>query len=523
MNYIKHLNIVSILLFLLLAVFVVPLTTAVPVNALPIKSLSVKQNLTKRNLSKPKVQQKVLQRTTLKIHQKTTAKKSYISTQPSRKKIVGIIGTKTQKYRKKLRVPRPSMIEMITDTTIDAGVRYKHFLYGRHHHSVHVAEVTITDQSLKLGLIKALDRIDGLERLGDMSIRHDSTSRDTLLVGINANFWSAYRNIPIGPMVSAGEVVHMNSYKLWSSAFFDTRNRMWIDHFVLSGRMWMNNRAFKIDNVNERVDSTGLVLYNSFGGNTIPFVSPIDLEKSAQEFLQNHSMVTDDSTELGLNMETLRQELSISKREASIEYPMRKVLLRYLKTPVINRDIPCVVTDIDSGAVPMPLRGCILSFGKNIPMSSLPQKGETIFMKFSTNIADSTQFTTAVSGTPRIVRYGNAKHEAMIEGSHAKRFMNQNLARTSIGTDRLRTKNYFVIVEANNEKGKGATLNQMAGIMKAVGCWNAMNLDGGGSAMMVVCGANACTNSTVPSGRKISAAIGVFRKLRTIKTTEKGR
>lgn len=492
-------------------------------EALPFRVVPEKQNRTKKSsLKQTVIQKKHLKKT---VVQKTPQNKPVRKSQPAKlfsRKVPAQSGArKAIVVRRRHRVPAPPTIEMITDTIIDAGVRYKHFLYGKHRHSVHVAEVSVTDQSLKLGLIKALDRIDALERLGDMSIRHDSTSRDTLLVGINANFWSAYRNIPIGPMIAAGEVVHMNSYKQWSSAFFDTRNRMSIDRFVLSGRIWMNNRAVKIDNVNERVDSTGLVLYNSFGGNTIPFVSPIDLEKSAQEFLQNHSMVTEDSTELGLNMETLREELAVSKREASIEFPMRKVFLRYLKNPIINRDIPCVVTDIDSGAVPMPLRGCILSFGKNTPMSSLPRKGETIFMKFSTNIYDSTAFTTAVSGTPRIVRFGKAKHEAMLEGSHASRFMNQNLARTAIGTDKLRTKNYFAIVEANNEKGKGATLNQMAGIMKAVGCWNAMNLDGGGSAMMIVCGANACTNSTVPSGRKISAAIGVFRKQRTIKTSEK--
>jgi hypothetical protein len=424
-------------------------------------------------------------------------------------------------HKKKAAVYVPPAIETITDTILDTGVRYWHFLYGKLKHSVHVAEVSTTEPSLKVGIIKALGRIDGLERLGDMSIRHDSISRDTLLVGINANFWSAYRNTPIGPMVSGGEVVHLHSYKQWSSAFFDSKNRMTIDRFVLTGRIWANSRSLPIDYVNERSDSFGIVVYNSFAGNTIPFVSPIDLEKSALEFLQNRSMVTDDSTEVGLNMETLRRELANAKREATIEYPMRKAVLRYLKNPAINREIPCLVTSIDSGAVQMPIRGCIVSFGKNIPRANIPKKGDTIFMRFSTNLADSTQFMTAVSGTPRIVRYGIAKHEAMIEGSHATRFLNQNLARTAIGTDKLRTKNYFVMIEANNEKGKGATLAQTATIMRAVGAWNAMNLDGGGSAMMIVCGSNACTNSTVPSGRKISAALGVFRRLRTLKTNEK--
>ncbi|MFN8358796.1 MAG: phosphodiester glycosidase family protein [Candidatus Kapaibacterium sp.] len=413
--------------------------------------------------------------------------------------------------------------EIFTDTLYSAGLRYRHFIYGKQRHSVHVAEISTTEPSLKVGLIKGLERIDGLERLGDMSIRHDSTSRDTLYAGINANFWRAYRNTPIGPMVSGGEVVHLHSYRQWSSAFFDAKNRMTIDQFILTGKVRMKNRTLVIDNVNERVDSNGLVVYNTYGGSSIPFVSPIDLEKAAQEFLQNHSMTTEDSTESGLNMQTLRDELANAKREASIEFPMKKVVLRYLRTPVINREIPCLVRAIDSGEVQMPIRGCIVSFGAMTPLEQLPRRGDTVFIKFSTNVADTVQFLTAVSGTPRLVRQGVAKHEAMIEGSHAKRFLNQNLARTAIGTDRTRTKNYFVMIEANNEKGKGATLAQTAAIMKAVGAWNAMNLDGGGSAMMIVCGANACTNSTVPSGRKISAALGVFKRQRIPKSSEKDR
>jgi len=433
---------------------------------------------------------------------------------------------KTNSKKKSARVTTPKntgIQEILIDTLYSEGLRYRHFIFGRQKHSVHVAEISTTEPTLKVGLIKGLGRIDGLERLGDMSIRHDSTSRDTLYAGINANFWRAYRNTPIGPMVSGGEVVHLHSYKQWSSAFFDSKSRMTIDQFTLVGRIKHKNRALNIDYVNERIDSTGIVVYNSFGGNSIPFVSPIDLEKAAQEFIQNRSMVTEDSTEIGLNMQTLRDELANAKREASIEFPMKKVILRYLRTPVINREIPCLVRGIDSGEVQMPIRGCILSFGNNYTLEQLPRRGDTVYMRFSTNVADTVQFTTAVSGTPRMVRSGIAKHEAMTEGSHAKRFLNQNLARTGIGTDRTRSKNYFVMVEANNEKGKGATLAQMAVILKAAGCWNAMNLDGGGSAMMIVCGANACTNSTVPSGRKISAALGVFKRQRLPKSSEKQR
>lgn len=107
----------------------------------------------------------------------------------------------------------------LIDTTLTPGLRYMHFLYGPLKHPVYVVEMNVLDPSLKVGVIKGLNKNDGLERIGDMFTRIDSTVRDSLLTAVNANFWRAYRNTAIGPLVTNGEVVQMSNFKNWTSAF----------------------------------------------------------------------------------------------------------------------------------------------------------------------------------------------------------------------------------------------------------------------------------------------------------------
>ena len=70
---------------------------------------------------------------------------------------------------------------------------------------------------------------------------------------------------------------------------------------------------------------------------------------------------------------------------------------------------------------------------------------------------------------------------------------------------------------AKGKNNNGATLQTLANLMRDIGAWNAMNLDGGGSSMMTICNTNVCTNTTIPTGRRISAALALFRRSKLFK------
>ncbi|HRE56826.1 MAG TPA: phosphodiester glycosidase family protein [Candidatus Kapabacteria bacterium] len=454
---------------------------------------------------------------------KPKPKKSVARTAKKTKKVAKT-STKRSKKKRKSAPVREEVFPQLTvvwDTVFSPGMRTKIYSYGRSNVLAHVVEVNNNDPTLRLGIIKGQSYISGLERLGDMMFRMDSTQSDSVLCAVNANFWSAYRNVPIGPLVIDGEVAQMTHHKKWSSAFFDERNRMIIDTFRLTGTITLpRKKKYMLSDVNIRRDTTGIVLYNTYAGKTVPYVHETSIEKAVQEFVENHKYAAEDSTESELDINELREAQAEARRARDKEFPMWKVKVRHLRLPRINLPTPCLVLGVhDSGTVSMPLRGSVISFDKSFSLDDLPKVGDTVYYQFTTTPFPTRRFANAVSGTPRLVRNGIAKHEAMEEGARAVRFRNHGLARTAIGQSRDGKTTYIVMVEppTKGKNNNGATLQTLANLMRDIGAWNAMNLDGGGSSMMTICNTNVCTNTTIPSGRRISAALALFRRSKLFK------
>lgn len=424
--------------------------------------------------------------------------------------------TKRRRVRRSRRArPVPvTKLTMVRDSVLGQGIRYQEFrTNGRTPIVVHAM---ILDRSIPgnaLRLVKGEDNCVGLERLADMASRFESSSRHTVYGIVNGNFWRAVRNTLIGPCVIDGEVVEMNSYKKWSSAFFDVRNAMSIDTFRILGNVGIAGQWYPISTVNHR-DDQGVVVYNSYGGNTVPYVSPKQIERAFQEAIKDTVFIAEDSTEAALTQDVLRQEIARARRERDAEYPMLKIRLRYLRSPSVNVPLPCEVLSVDTGTVTMPIRGAVISMPRSaLAPASIPRMGDTIRLQYTTNIQPQTPFMNAVCGTPRLVRRGLAKHEALLEGSTGSRFINHALARSAIGTDSSGTKLILTAVPADRtDRGTaGASLQQMAQIMGLLGCNDALNLDGGGSAGMMVGTDHVFFEGADPLTRRVGLGVGLVK------------
>ncbi len=386
-----------------------------------------------------------------------------------------------------------------------------------------VAHVVSLDRTLPgtaVRLVKGEDHGAGLERLGELYRRYESSTDNKLFALVNGNFWRAVRNTMIGPCVVDGEVVEMNRYKNWSSGFLDVRSQLTIDTFSISGAVSFARRTYAVSSVNRREDD-GVVVYNSFGGERIPHVNAKEIEKAFFEAVKDSVFAERDSTELELTKEVLRGEVARAQREASTEFPMIKIRVRYLRLPSINTQIPCTVLGIDSGTVAMPLRGAVISMPRSLYASGqAPRIGDTLMLSYTTNVHTKTRFMNAVCGTPRLVRDGIAKHEAQDEGSTGKRFISHNLARTALGTDRSGNRIMLVAIQADDPgRGtSGATLQQTAKVMALLGCYQAMNLDGGGSTGMVVENDHVFFDGVDPLTRRVGLGIGVVQLSKILRT-----
>jgi exopolysaccharide biosynthesis protein len=118
-----------------------------------------------------------------------------------------------------------------------------------------------------------------------------------------------------------------------------------------------------------------------------------------------------------------------------------------------------------------------------------------------------------VGGWPRILRDGEivAGDAATVEGtiSHNAEMRDP---RSAIGFSRDSATLFLLTVDGRSENSGGVTLVELARLMRQVGAWQAMNLDGGGSTTMVIDGAVVNVPSDNTGEREVGNALFVVRK-----------
>lgn len=382
---------------------------------------------------------------------------------------------------------------------------------------VHALTCVMRNPPFSVMTLKCENRCDGMERMVEAVQRVDSAENKKIIAAVNANFWKAVSNAPIGPAVCNGEVIEMLPYKDWNSCFFEANGRPAIDTFRLKARIrnTSGDTAY-IHSVNHRVLPDSIVLFNSFVGPTVPYIPKKKIDKLVDEILSDSVAVKEDSATFVVNRDSIENALLQLQQEANAEYQYTKILCRYLRPPAVNQEIPLMVLKkIDSGSVNMPIRGCVLSMKKSIAKSLYVMVGDTIFLRYSTNKNDSIVYHNAVCGTPRLVIRGDINEELENDHQHSARFMNTRLPRTAIGTDITRSTLYIVTVEASS-RSRGFTIMETADFMKQFGAYHALNLDGGGSTHLML-GDTLLTPSPNVWTRKLSYILALGRKKGTNK------
>ncbi len=100
---------------------------------------------------------------------------------------------------------------------------------------------------------------------------------------------------------------------------------------------------------------------------------------------------------------------------------------------------------------------------------------------------DSMNIYNAVSGGPRILRSGKVSVESNKEGQR-EGFDREKHPRTAVGYSQ--DKRFLVIAVIDGRQpgySRGVDLYELAGLMLEFGCYEALNLDGGGSSTLVIC------------------------------------
>jgi len=118
---------------------------------------------------------------------------------------------------------------------------------------------------------------------------------------------------------------------------------------------------------------------------------------------------------------------------------------------------------------------------------------------------------TAVGGGPVLVQNGQVRISNNEEMKFSGKAINDKHPRTAMGytTD---GKLIILVIEGRSKNAGGATLVQEAQILKDLGCWEALNLDGGGSSCLLVNGKQ--TIKVSDAGQRPVPAVFVIKSLK---------
>jgi len=123
---------------------------------------------------------------------------------------------------------------------------------------------------------------------------------------------------------------------------------------------------------------------------------------------------------------------------------------------------------------------------------------------------------TAVGGGPVLLQLGKINITNNEELKFVGKAINDKHPRTAMGYTKD-GKLIILMIEGRNAVAHGATLGQEAQILKDLGCWEALNLDGGGSSCMLVNGKETIKPSDATGQRAVPAVFMILTRSKATK------
>lgn len=165
-----------------------------------------------------------------------------------------------------------------------------------------------------------------------------------------------------------------------------------------------------------------------------------------------------------------------------------------------------VKAKLTNGTAPVAPGSMVLAAtGPKMALLQTLEAGTRVTLKWRVDGFDWEKTPNAVGGGPVLLRGGKVTIENDLEG-FTKAFTNNRHPRSAVG----RTADgdvWFVAIDGRQSMSVGATLPELAAILKGLGCVDAVNLDGGGSTTMHVLGV---TLNRPSDGRERAVANGVL-------------
>jgi exopolysaccharide biosynthesis protein len=214
----------------------------------------------------------------------------------------------------------------------------------------------------------------------------------------------------------------------------------------------------------------------------------------------------------GINRKCPANEITLDTEDAGLalsESPCVEVKLRlnnpvWSPSTVIRGKVVSVSSETNNASVG-PNEAILVARGNKVDVLNQLRAGTDCYVKLKTTGFDWEKIDSVVGGGPALIRNGTIAVDAAEEGFN-KEFSESKHPRTAIGKTSDNDL-WLVAVDGRQETGDGMTLEELAHLMRRLGCVEAMNLDGGGSTTMNVLGV---TVNRPSDGKERPVADGVL-------------
>ncbi len=346
---------------------------------------------------------------------------------------------------------------------ISPYVFYKRVFVSEIPISIHILKVLLNQKFMSLELQKASDGVFGRKTL-EKIIKGEAEKGEKIIAGVNASFFHE-NGRPEGLFIDEGLIYTLSNRR--SSLIKTVNGKLIISKNMVEIYFDTGKEKVKIDGLNmENPDSKRISLFTS------AFNKKIKIEEDLS----------------GISIKLAKKRFSPTEKVKGIIFSIinnGEILLKKGEVLIVLRDSDPILKKIKI----------------NSPVN--------FFIK---NLYSKEDIDFAVTGAPQIVRRGFNVYKGSTEGLTSK-FVDTLHPRTGIGISKNGKTVFLVVVDGRQPYlSIGMTLDEFAELFMKLGCYNALNLDGGGSSTMWVNGKIVNSPSDAAGPRPISDAILVLDK-----------
>lgn len=365
------------------------------------------------------------------------------------------------------------------------GVEYRRLTDPRGPWTTYVLKIDLKRADIELRPARAKADLRGRERTTSMVARAKADGAD-VLAAVNADFFDLKTGENENNQVINGEwwkglKVTDSPYDTYDNVHvqfaIDAKRRPTIDRFLLDGKAWVRGVMTPIINVNAKPTGTqeGTTLYTARYGASTP-------------------------------RDSVRDTTRVNAEAMLIAAGRRGDTTLYVRRGAVS----------NAQGTSIPADGAVLAaFGARTKEIDAMREGDTVRVLLTTlpRLQNDAAPTQLLGGWPQILRNGVniAGDAATVEGTISRNAEARH-PRTAIGYSRDGKTLWIFAVDGRKATSVGMTLTEMADVMRALGVWNAMNFDGGGSTTVVIGGAVVNAPSDATGEREVGNALMVVRR-----------